>query len=209
MPTGSIFTAGVSGIAAKLAGIATAVAAIVMSVATASPPVHSVEHLDLMRFGGVWFEVARLPNKMQSRCRHDATATYRLQVDGGLEVIHRCRDADDRVAVSVGHAALSGNDPARLSLSYVPPWLSWWPGTHADHWVVMIDEGYRHAVVSDPSRGSLWILSRLPGIDAATYDDIIARLRAQRFPVERLVLTPQHVQQQVVSPSVAPPRLTV
>jgi apolipoprotein D and lipocalin family protein len=208
MPTGSIFTAGVSGITAKLAGVATAAVAIAMSVATASPPVHSVEHLDLARFGGVWFEVARLPNKMQSRCRRDATATYRLQVEGGLDVIHRCLDADDRVAVSVGHAELAGQDPARLRLSYVPSWLRWWPGTHADHWVVMVDDGYRHAVVSDPSRGSLWILSRLPGIDAATYEDIVARLRVQRFPVERLVLTPQRVQQEI-SPSAASPRLIV
>lgn len=208
MPTGSIFTAGASGLAAKLAGIATAVAAIVMSAATAAPPVHSVEHLDLMRFGGVWFEVARLPNKMQARCRRDTTATYRLAVDGGLDVIHRCVDADDRVAVSVGHADLVGQDPARLRMSYVPSWLRWWPGTHADHWVVMIDDGYRYTVVSDPSRGSLWILSRLPGIDAATYEDIVARLRALRFPVDRLVLTPQRVQQEM-SPSVASPRLIV
>jgi apolipoprotein D and lipocalin family protein len=208
MPTGSLFTAGASGLAAKLAGIATAVAAIVMSAATAAPPVHSVEHLDLMRFGGVWFEVARVPNKMQSRCQRDATATYRLAVDGGLEVIRRCLDADDHVAVSVAHAELAGQDPARLRLSYVPSWLRWWPGTHADHWVVMIDDGYRHAVVSDPSRGSLWILSRLPGIDPATYEDIVARLRVQRFPVDRLVLTPQRVQQEISTPA-ASPRLIV
>jgi apolipoprotein D and lipocalin family protein len=72
----------------------------------------------------------------------------------------------------------------------------------------MIDDGYRHAVVSDPSRGSLWILSRLPGIDPATYEDIVARLRVQRFPVDRLVLTPQRVQQEISTPA-ASPRLIV
>jgi apolipoprotein D and lipocalin family protein len=47
-------------------------------------------------------------------------------------------------------------------------------------------------VVSDPDRRKLWILSRTPSLDVATYHDVVARLRVQKYPVERLVATPQH-----------------
>ena len=193
MPTGPLATAGLSAAAAKLAGVAAAIAALAVSLATATPPVHGVQKLDMSRYAGTWFEVARLPNKLQARCRHDVTATYRLSADGGVTVLNRCIDADERIKVAVGRATPLDGDPARLRLSYMPDWLSWWPGTHSDHWVVMLDEDYRYAVVSDSTRTSLWILSRAPSLDAATYEGIVSRLRAQRYPVDQLVLTPQRV----------------
>jgi len=193
MPTGPLATAGLSAAIGKLAGVAAAMAALAVGMATATPPVQGVEKLDMSRYEGTWFEVARLPNKLQERCSHDVTATYRLDPGGAVTVLNRCVDADERVRVAVGRATALDGDPARLRLSYMPEWLSWWPGTHSDHWVVMLDEDYRYAVVSDATRSALWILSRAPSLDARTYDGIVSRLRAQRYPVDQLVLTPQRL----------------
>jgi len=205
MPTGPLATAGLSTATAKLAGVAVATAALAVSLATATPPVHGVDKLDLSRYAGTWFEVARMPNKLQANCRYDATTTYRLKDDGTVTVLNRCVDANEQVKVAVGRATPLGGDPARLRLSYVPDWLSWWPGTRTDHWVVMLDGDYRYAVVSDSTRRSLWILSRAPSLDAATYDGIVTQLRAQRYPVEQLVLTPQRVLEGLRPDAARPP----
>jgi apolipoprotein D and lipocalin family protein len=208
MPTGPLATAGLSTAIGKMVGMATAVAAVAVSLATATPPVHGVDKLDITRYAGTWFEVARLPNKLQARCRHDVTATYRLTADGTITVLNRCVDANERVKVDVGHATPLDGDPARMRLSYVPDWLGWWPGTHSDHWVVMLDGDYRYAVVSDSTRTALWILSRSPSLDAVTYGGIVSRLRAQRYPVDQLVLTPQRVLEDI-KPGAARPALIV
>jgi len=177
----------------KIAGAAIATALIAVGMATASPPVQSVEQVDPERYAGTWFEVARLPNSLQSRCVADATTTYRPLMDGSMRVIQRCRDQDSRWFVTTGRAVATGGDPsgARLKLSYLPAWLDWLPSAKGDHWVVMLDGDYRYAVVSEPNREHLWILSRTPEIDAATYEQIVMRLRMARFPVDQLIQTPQ------------------
>jgi apolipoprotein D and lipocalin family protein len=178
----------------KLLVLLGAAAAVALGVATAAPPVRTVEQFDAQRYAGMWYELARLPNRLQKRCVADATATYQAMADGTMSVVRRCREANQRFSVAVARAAPVAGDPARLRLSYLPQWLAWWPSAHDDHWVVLLDPDYRYAVVSDPSRQSLWILSRAPTIDVDTYDAIVERLRAQRYPVDNLVLTPQHLQ---------------
>ena len=190
MPSGTLTSAGIAAIGSKLLSMGVAVAALVVSVATATPPVHSVEKPDAQRYAGLWYELARVPNKLQATCSSDATTTYHLLPDGSMRLINRCRDALERVNAAVARGEPRAGDPARLRLSSLPDGLSWWPGSHVDQWVVMLDVDYRVAVVSDPERRSLWILSRTPSIDVSAFDDIVSRLRAQRYPVDRLVLTP-------------------
>ena len=183
----------------KLAGLGAAAVAVAVGVATAAPPVQSVPQVDTQRWAGTWYELARVPNGMQARCIADATATYLPRSDGSLRVIQRCRDADSKWYVATARAVGSDTDrsgAARLRLSYLPEWLDWLPASRDDHWVVMLDDDYRYAVVSEPSRKQLWILSRTPDIDSVTYDRIVTNLRAAHFPVEQLVSTPQLAQRQ-------------
>ena len=63
----------------------------------------------------------------------------------------------------------------------------------------------RYAVVSDSTRTSLWILSRAPSLDATTYEGIVSRLRAQRYPVDQLVPTPQRVLEPLQPGAARPP----
>lgn len=176
-----------------LAGLALVAVVVAWSAATAARPVRPVEQLDLQRYAGTWYEVARVPNGLQKRCVADATATYRPLADGSLRIVQRCREADDQWGVRVGHAMPRGDSSAaRMKVNYLPAWLAWWPSAHEHHWVVLLDEDYRYAVVSDPDRRRLWILSRTPSLDVTTYQDVVARLRLLKYPVERLVATPQH-----------------
>jgi apolipoprotein D and lipocalin family protein len=180
------------------AGIGVVAAVVVFGAATASPPVQSVAQIDAQRYAGTWFELARVPNSLQARCIGDATITYKPLSDGTLRVIQRCRDADRKWFVATARAVGVDGDPAgaRLKLSYLPPWLDWLPAVRGDHWVVMLDPDYGYAVISEPSREQLWILSRTPELDAPTYDRIVSRLRSARYPVDQLIPTPQQPQRQ-------------
>jgi apolipoprotein D and lipocalin family protein len=208
MPSGTVSGAGMAAIGSKLLSMVVAAAAIALGVATATPPVRSVDRLDVQRYAGTWYELARVPNKLQANCSSDATTTYRPMADGSMRLMNRCRDAGEHVNVAVARGELLAGDPARMRLSYLPDWLSWWPGSHVEQWVVMVADDYRLAVVSDPSRKSLWILSRTPSIDASSFEAIVSRLRLQRYPVDRLVITPQRGLDEA-TPFAAKPHLIV
>ncbi|HMC15563.1 MAG TPA: lipocalin family protein [Albitalea sp.] len=195
----------------KLAGFGAATVVVALGIATAAPPVRSVSQVDAQRWAGTWYELARVPNGLQARCIADATATYLPRADGSLRVIQRCRDADSRWYVATARAVSADNDhsgAARLRLSYLPDWLAWLPAASGDQWVVMLDGNYRYAVVSEPTRKHLWILSRTPDIDSVTYDRILANLRSAHFPVDQLIPTPQLAQRQAPA-SAYGPRLMV
>jgi apolipoprotein D and lipocalin family protein len=174
-------------------------AALVLAAATgradeaSTPPVRSVPGVDLVRYAGTWYEVARLPNRFQSQCVGDVTATYAPLSDGAVSVTNRCRRADGRWDIAEGRAVQA--DPqaagARLKVSFLPPGLRWLPFAKGDYWVVKLDEAYRYAVVSEPSRDYLWVLSRTPVLDAASDATVMTWLRANGYPVDRLVRTPQ------------------
>jgi len=152
-----------------------------------------VSHVDPQRFAGTWFEVARLPNHFQADCASDVTAHYEPRTDGTLKVTNSCRTPTGRTETAVGRAwpidRQSGS--ARLKVSFMPRWLQWLPVGQGDYWVVMLDPNYRFAVVSEPSRRNLWVLSRLPTLPADELGRIVDRLTAEGYPTGQLVLTKQ------------------
>lgn len=159
----------------------------------AAPPVQSVPKVDLQRYAGTWYELARLPNRFQDQCAGDVTATYSPNADGSVQVINRCRKRDGDMSESEGRATTAPGDTsgAQLKVSFLPSWLQWLRIGRGDYWVVMLDPEYRYAVVSEPSREYLWVLSRTPSLEASTYDGIVDRLRLAGYPVDKLVRTPQ------------------
>ena len=156
-------------------------------------PVQSVPSLDVQRYAGQWFEQTRLPNFFQSSCLGDVVVNYRVQADASIEVVNRCREANDKVSQVQGRAVLAEGDAsgAKLKVSFLPRWLQWVPFTQGDYWVVMLDSEYRYAVVSEPSRKYLWVLSRAPVMDSVTYDSVLAELKLKGYPVDELIRTPQ------------------
>ena len=156
-------------------------------------PVQSVPSLDVQRYSGQWFEQTRLPNSFQSGCLGDVVVDYRVHAVASIAVVNRCREANDKVNQVQGRAVKADGDTsgARLKVSFLPRWLQWVPFTQGDYWVVMLDSEYRYAVVSEPSRKYLWVLSRAPVLDAVTYAAVLAELKLKGYAVEGLIRTPQ------------------
>ncbi len=148
-------------------------AALWASGAYAQPPLTTVSAIDLNRYAGRWFEVARLPMWFERNCQGDITATYTLRSDNRIDVINRCRTEKGAISAK-GIAEVPDPDhPAQLRVRFAPDWLAWLPVVWGDYWVIELDPEYRWVMVGAPSRDYLWILSRSPQLDPA----IITRLK--------------------------------
>ena len=152
-----------------------------------------VPSVDLSRYAGKWYEVARLPNRFQNKCAGEVTANY-SQLDGGqLKVINECRQQSGQMARAEGRARLadkSGTN-SKLEVRFAPAWLGWLPAVWGDYWIIDLAPDYSYAVVGSPDRKYLWVLSRTPQLAEATYEQITRRVAAQGFEASRLVKTAQ------------------
>jgi apolipoprotein D and lipocalin family protein len=159
----------------------------------AAAPLPTQDWVDLARYAGRWYEIARLPNRFQEQCARDVVANYQLRPDGRVTVLNECRRKDGRTTRAEGVARQADeNGPAsRLRVRFAPAFLSFLPLVWGDYWIVELDREYRHAVVGDPARRYLWILSRTPVMDEATYETLVAAGGRLGFDTARLVRTPQ------------------
>ena len=150
----------------------------------------TVPAVDLSRYLGTWYEIARFPNTFQDgRGRNcvATTATYALRPDGQVAVTNRCLDANagNAEAIATGSAyAVAGGNNARLRVTF------FWP-FYGDYWVIGLDPEYRWAVVGAPRRDYLWILSRAPVMAEADYAAAVAIARREGFAVDKLQRTVQ------------------
>lgn len=150
-------------------------------------PLESLPALEVPPYMGTWYQVALFPNVFQRQCVSDTTATYRQLPDGTVEVKNRCRTAYGRMDEALGQARPTGTltgttlAPARLEVSFLPAWLRWLPVGWGRYWVIQLADDGRYAVISEPTREYLWILSRQPRLSPADEAAIRSRLAQQGF----------------------------
>ena len=160
---------------------------------TAAPaPLQTIERLDVGRYLGTWYEIAKYPNRFQRQCVADTQALYRQREDGQLDVVNRCRQANGEMTEAVGRARQIGAaDSPKLEVRFAPAWLSWLPLVWGHYWVIDLDPAYQLVAVSEPSREYLWVLSRTPAVDAAAYQALLGRLQQKGFDLSKLELSAQ------------------
>lgn len=152
-----------------------------------SAPLATVPSVDLDRYMGRWYEIARFPNRFQKDCSGPATADYALQPGGRVQVTNRCPLAGGKTDEAIGEARRVGNPGSpKLEVRFAPAWLSWLPMVWGNYWVIDLDPAYTLAVVSEPKREYLWVLARQTQVEAASWDALMARLRAQGFDLSKL-----------------------
>jgi apolipoprotein D and lipocalin family protein len=159
---------------------------------TQESAVKTIPSLEVPRYMGTWYEIAKFPNWFQKKCVSNTQAVYSLRSDGSLKVLNSCRTADGEVSEAEGTARQVGaSDSPKLEVRFAPAWLSFLPIVWGDYWVIDLDSQYQVAAVSDPRREYLWVLSRTPQLDKKTYDALILRLQNQQFDTRKLELTQQ------------------
>ena len=150
------------------------------------PELQTVPFVDVQRYMGVWYEIARIDQTFEKGCT-GVTAEYALQDDGSVSVKNTCHQdrLEGPIKVANGNAKVVDTATnAKLKVTFFWPFCG-------DYWIVELGENYDYAVVGSPDRDYLWILSRTPRMDPKLYDAIIERRAAQGFPVELVKPTVQ------------------
>jgi apolipoprotein D and lipocalin family protein len=173
------------------AAVALAAATTLQPAVAQTPPVRTVPFVDLDRYAGNWFEIARFPNRFQRECVGDVRATYARRPDGRLDVVNRCRIVEGETEARGVARIVDERTSAKLKVRFAPAWLSWLPMVWGDYWIIGLPPDYSWAVVGEPGRKYLWILARAPQLDDESIAAARAAARASGYDVERLVPTPQ------------------
>ncbi len=154
----------------------------------APPAPRTVAAVDLERYQGTWYELARLPMFFQRGCAQ-SEAHYRLQDDGRLGVLNRCRTLDGDWKEARGNAVPQVEGRTDKLWVRFDNWFSrLFPDVaKGDYWVLYLDDDYRTAVVGNPDRRYLWLLSRTPVVSEKTREQLLERVEEQGYDTDLLI----------------------
>jgi apolipoprotein D and lipocalin family protein len=142
-----------------------------------------VPQVDLNKYLGKWYEIARLPAKFQEGC-DETTATYTLLGNGNISVLNECRKSG-KIKKAKGKAKIVDKATgAKLKVTF------FWP-FYGDYWVIKLGENYEYAVVGTPNRKYLWILSRTAQMDSKLYSELTEFAKSNGFDIDKLIRTSQ------------------
>ena len=140
-----------------------------------------VPHVELRKYLGKWYEVARLPFRFEEGCT-GITATYSLSRDGNVSVLNECLK-DGKLKQAKGKAkVVDKNTGAKLKVTF------FWP-FYGDYWIINLGKDYDYAVVGTPNRKYLWVLSRTPRMDDKLFSQLIESVKSKGFDVNKLIKT--------------------
>ena len=136
-----------------------------------------VAALDLNRYLGEWYEIARFDHSFE-RGVEQAKANYSLKDDGTIEVVNSgIKNGNPKTAVGKGKKT---DTPALLSVSFFGPF-------YADYRVMMIDEDYTYALVGSGGADYLWLLSRTPGLSETAKSELFAEAQRRGYDTDKLI----------------------
>ena len=130
----------------------------------------TVAQVDVERYVGRWYEIAKLPQVFQAFCTK-VTADYALLENGRVSVENRCRLGDPNFGFPVnikGEAYPVDETNSRLKVEFFGG------ASVGDYWILELDPEYRWALVGDPERSSLFVLSREPTLDEALIEQLLS-----------------------------------
>jgi len=149
-------------------------------------PLDTVDNVDLEQYKGTWYEIARLPNTFEDGL-NCVTANYELLENGKIRVINRGHRIGnpDKVKEAKGIAWVPDSQyPGRLKVRF------FWPFA-GDYYIIVLSDDYKYALVGDPSREYLWILSRTPSLDNETMQYLINQASDRGFDTGSLMMVEQ------------------
>ena len=156
------------------------------------PALRTVSQVDLNRYLGRWYEIARYDKRFQKSCR-GSRATYSRHEDGRISVLNECYEAGTgKKRQARGKAwVVDKNDTAKLRVSF------FWPFS-GDYWIIDLGKNYEYAVVGHPDRKYLWILSRTKVMDEKLYREILSRLEKQGYDTGKLLREEHNIVGQIL-----------
>jgi len=153
--------------------------------------VKTVSNVDLQKYTGNWYEIAKIPNSFQKDCVSDTTASYELRDDGKIRIINKCMDKDGGLRDVDGIAKVVDKDTnARLKVSFfsILGWHIFW----GDYWIIGLGNDYEYAIVGHPKRTYGWILSRTKKLSEDKMNEIFSKLENNGYDTFSFEFTKQN-----------------
>ena len=154
--------------------------------------VTTVDHVDLQKYAGTWYEIAKIPNSFQDQCVGNTTASYSLNDDGSIKVVNKCKDDEGDMDSAEGLAnVVDTKSNSKLEVSFVSIFgihLFW-----GDYWIIGLSDDYSYAVIGTPNRKYGWILSRTPQLPEEKLNEAYDILRKNGYNPKDFVMTPQGI----------------
>ena len=146
----------------------------------------TVAHVDLSKYMGTWYEISRYTQSFEKGLVA-VTATYSILPDGKVRVLNQGhkQTVDGKLKTAIGKARVADTvTNAKLKVTF------FWPFS-GNYWIIDLGKNYEYAVVGDPTRKYLWVLSRTPVMDESVYNGILERIKAKGYDVSKLEKIPQ------------------
>lgn len=155
-----------------------------------SNPLPTVDNVDLNRYQGTWYEIARFDQKFQKGCTA-VTAEYKVIKKNKISVINKCRlnTVDGKLKKAKGKAWVVDKETnsklkVQFFLSFIK--LDFLAG---DYWIIDLDDNYENVMIGAPNREYLWILARRPFLDDATFKRLKDKAKTLGFDTSKLLIT--------------------
>jgi apolipoprotein D and lipocalin family protein len=162
---------------------AAGLAAVAMIVRSKNNRLETVGHVDLEKYLGKWYEIARFPHSFEHGCTC-SVAEYSLNEDGTIKILNSCMK-HGRFDIAEGKASVTDKKTnAKLSVEFVRPFSG-------KYWIIALAHDYSYAMVGHPNRKYLWILNRKSQMDEQTYNYLLVQAASKGFDVRNLVKTEQ------------------
>lgn len=158
------------------------------SACYAHPPMKidnsTVNHLDIHRYMGKWYEIARYDHSFEKGMTHVYTE-YSLEKDGKIKVINRgIKDGEAKKVIGKAKQPDPKEYPGRLKVSF----FLWF---YSDYYILDLDKDYQYAIVGSSSDKYLWILSRTPEMSETRLKSILQSIAQRGYDLSKLVFVEQ------------------
>jgi apolipoprotein D and lipocalin family protein len=141
-----------------------------------------VSSVDLKKYAGKWYEIARLPNSFERKLKC-ITATYTVRDDGKIAVLNSGHyiTEPDKINNAKGVAWVPDkSSPAKLKVQF------FWPFS-GDYWIIYLEKDYKYVLVGDPAFKYLWILCREKTMDETTYQMLLKKATEDGFDIKPII----------------------
>jgi apolipoprotein D and lipocalin family protein len=150
-----------------------------------APP--TVARVELARYGGTWYEIARLPMWFQRNCLR-SQATYGILETGEVSVVNECDTGGKKDSIRGRARVVDARTNARLEVRFDNWFAVFIPSQpEGNYWILYLDENYQTVIVGTPDRENLWIMARTPVIDESQYAKLVEIARGLGFETDKLI----------------------
>mgnify|MGYP003500212246 FL=1 len=144
----------------------------------------TVSNLDVNRFMGSWYEIARYEHSFEKGMTH-VKANYSLLPDGTIRVLNSgMKNGKKKEIEGKARKKKGGDSNSKLEVSF----FLWF---YSDYFVFELDDNYQYAVIGSSSDKYLWILSRTPQLPQSTINDLLVKIKKRGYDTSKLYFVPQ------------------